>query len=91
MRKLSTLAIMATIAAASGPALADHDGAARAAVEPVAAQTVRHTIEALGYDVQRLRAGERGFKARIVDRDSGGVVEVRFGPDGALLRARLAD
>ena len=89
MRKITafTLTLAATLGfAAAGWA---YDASA-ATARPVTTTTMQHKIDALGYDVQRLRATDDGFRARITDRDSGGVVKVRFGSDGELTRARLA-
>lgn len=88
MRKITITALTLTLAALgfAGGSRA-FDGAATA---PVTTATMQEKIDALGYDVQRLRTTDRGFKARIIDRDSGGVVQVRFDAAGDLTAARLA-
>lgn len=52
---------------------------------------MRQKIEALGYNVHRLKVDDGVFKARIVERQSGGVVKATFDlGTGELVRAKLA-
>jgi len=52
---------------------------------------MKQKIDALGYDVRRLKADDRAFKARIVDRESGGAVKATFDiATGERMRAKPA-
>ena len=52
---------------------------------------IKARMDELGYDVHRLRVGNRNYKAYLVDRQSGGAVKVKFDKaTGNLVRAKLA-
>lgn len=77
--------------ALTAPALADDhakDGADRMR-DAVSAPAMRQKIDALGYDVLRLKSEHGRFFARIIDRQSGGGVDAEFSArTGDLIRAR---
>lgn len=51
---------------------------------------MKQKIDALGYDVRRLKTDDGVFRTRIVDRQTGGVVKATFDrTSGELVRARL--
>ncbi len=59
--------------------------------QAISSNAMKQKIEARGYDIQRLELDDGVFKARIIDRESGGAVKVTFDPiKGELVRARLA-
>jgi hypothetical protein len=91
MRTLTTCAALVGLAALAMPALADDHattGSDRSGMA-VTAQTLRQTIDGLGYDVLRLKPEHGRFEAHIVDRASGGRVEAVFSArTGELIRAR---
>ncbi len=71
-----------------GPALAQTERPQ--ARQAISIETMKQKIDALGYDVRRVKVHRGVFKARIVERQSGGVVEAIFDrTDGELVRARL--
>jgi hypothetical protein len=52
---------------------------------------MKQKIEALGYDIRRLKVDDGVFNAKIVDRQSGGIVKANFDhATGELVRAKLA-
>jgi hypothetical protein len=54
-------------------------------------RAMKQKIDALGYDVRRLRIDDGVFKTLIVDRESGGAVKATFDrANGEFVRAKLA-
>ena len=94
MRKIIALAAIALLAGTAGLALADGDRHVRGDESwnsPIARDTMRQKINDLGYDVRRLEVDDGFYKARIVDRASGGGVKATFSlATGELVRAKLA-
>jgi hypothetical protein len=92
MRKITTLAALLGFMALSAPAFADDQPNSPSALtgNPVTLEVMRQKIDALGYDVRRLKAEHGRFEALIVDRQTGGLVEAVFSAwDGELVRAKL--
>jgi hypothetical protein len=57
----------------------------------VTIEDMQKKIEALGYDLLRVRVDDGVFKAQIVERQNGGAVTARFDvASGELIRAKLA-
>ena len=93
---MKTLALLVILGIATGTATLatahDRDVRAGATATPViATDSMTRRIDQLGYDVLRLERDHGAFEARIVDRESGGIVKARFDTvSGELLRASLA-
>lgn len=92
MRMTSTLAAIAAVFGTSGAALADTDEpVGKSQALPLATELVKAEMDRIGYDVLSLKSDDGLLKARIRDRDTGGVVKATFDPaTGELLRAKLA-
>ena len=94
MRKTAALTAITLFAGMIGPALADDDNNAcrsEHARQPISIDKMTNQIDKLGYDVRRLKTDDGCFKAQIIDRESGGVVEATFSrTNGELTRASPA-
>src|SRR5574340_551169 len=89
MRTFAALTIVAILAGTIGVALAQ-DGPPQSH-KAVSIEAMKQKIDALGYDVSRLKVDDGVFKAKIVERQSGGVVKATFDlGTGELVRAKLA-
>jgi hypothetical protein len=91
MRRIVTLAVIATLGAAIGAALADDGKVAREdGSQTTSLAAMKQNIDGLGYDIRRLKVGHGVFKAQIIDRRSGGAVKAIFDlTTGELVRAKL--
>ena len=92
MRRIMTMAVIATLGGTIGAALAEDGTAAREIYsQAISLDAMKQKIDALGYDGRRLKMDDGVFKAQIIDRQSGGGVKVIFDlATGELVRARLA-
>ena len=93
MKTIAFFVILGTVSGAATLATAhDRDvGAGATAMQVLATDSMKSRIDQLGYDVLRLERDHGAFEARIVDRESGGIVKARFDTvTGDLLRASLA-
>jgi hypothetical protein len=92
MRRILTMAVIATLGGTLGAALADEGGSAgEVRGQAISLDAMKQRIDVLGYDVRRLKVDDRVFKAQIIDRESGGGVKAIFDrTTGELVRARLA-
>jgi hypothetical protein len=93
MRRIAAFTAVALLMGTVGLAVAD-DSTTASAREPVtpliSLDAMTQKIDALGYDVDRLKVDHGRFEARIVDRQTGGVVEAIFSmTTGELVRAKL--
>lgn len=89
MRNIIITASVALLIATAGIALAKNSNAT--SPQAVSIESMRQKIEALGYNVTGLKVDDGVFKARIVERQSGGVVRATFAlATGELIRAKLA-
>ena len=92
MRTEITLAVVLGLAALAAPALAHDHAKSRphdSTRNAISAEAMRQKITDLGYDVDHLKSEHGRFEARIVDRESGGVVEAVFSAtSGELVRAK---
>ncbi|MCC7045978.1 MAG: PepSY domain-containing protein [Alphaproteobacteria bacterium] len=93
MRIITSLTAVTLLLGPVGAALADRADPGR--VQPVPAvstATIKAELEDMGYDVVKLKLDGGRYKARIVDRETKGVVKASFDAStGELMRARLAD
>ena len=94
MRKIAALTAITLFVALGGSALADgNNGPCRHDRQnhPISAREMTKKIDKLGYDVRRLKTDDGCFKAQIIERENGGVVEATFSrTTGELISARLA-
>jgi hypothetical protein len=94
MRTIATLTAAAVLAGTLGVALAQEGnplGRHQPRPQALSTDTMRQKIDLLGYDVRSLKVDDGVFKARIVERQSGGLVKARFDlATGELVRAQLA-
>jgi hypothetical protein len=93
MRKLTMLAALLGFVALTAPAVADDHakGQFHFTSTPLTLGAMRQKIDALGYDVHRLKAKHGRFEVVIVDRQSGGAVMAVFSAQtGDLIRAKPA-
>ena len=91
MRKILTLATIAFLGGTIAPALADnaeYSCAQAATAMSISADMMKSRIDDLGYDVRRLKMDDGCFKARIVERTSGGALTATFSTTGELVRAK---
>jgi peptidase YpeB-like protein len=93
MRTIAALTTIAVLVGATGVALAQGVNS-HSKHEPqqqtISINAMKQKIDALGYDVLRLTKDDGVFKAKIVDRQSGGVVRASFDlASGELVRAEL--
>jgi len=94
MRRMITIATVTIVAGFAGAASAhdsgtlckkDHDG------QQFSRQKFRRDLDALGYDINRLRTKRGCIEAHLTDRGSSGKVRAIFdATTGELLRARPA-
>lgn len=90
MKRITLIASIAlTAGTIAGAAFAAHGRTVRATPErpAISSETMRQKINALGYDVRRLRQHGSVFKTALVERQSGGVIRARFDGAGELVRA----
>lgn len=90
MRMTSTFAAVTVALGMSGAALAEGEKTTcMSPAKAVSADAIKADMDQLGYDVLSLKTDDGYLKARIVDRDSGGMVNATFDPvTGELLRAK---
>ncbi len=92
MRTLTALATTAILLGTSLTAVADGTGRAEVRPQAISAPALLQQIDALGYDVLRLRARDGSFETRMAERSSGGIVRATFdAATGELLRASPGD
>jgi hypothetical protein len=91
MRRIVTLAVIATLGAAIGVALADDGKVAREdGSQTTSLAAIKQNFDSLGYDVRRPKVGDGVFKVQLIDRQSGGAVKAIFDlTTGELVRAKL--
>lgn len=93
MRFIIPLAIIAGIGATSFALAEAPTRELKSDAQPraISVAVLETQIDALGYDVRKLKAEEKHYEAHIVDRRSGGAVEATYDrTSGELLGARLA-
>ena len=87
-RNTAITASIALLIGAAGVTLAQ--GSHAKGPQPVSISAMRQKIEALAYNVRRIKVDDGVFKAQIVERQSGGAVEAIFDlSTGELIRAKL--
>ena len=90
MRTILALATLAVVGLA-GAAYATDQARDNATERTIPADQMKATIGKLGYDVDRMKKDDGAYKARLIDRDSGGMVKAAFDDKtGALMHAKLA-
>jgi len=90
MRTILALATLAVIGMA-GAGYASDRAADNAGGSVITAEQIKTKVDQLGYDVEHMKKDDDAYKARLIDRDSGGTVKARFdGKTGELMHARLA-
>ncbi|PWB65807.1 MAG: hypothetical protein C3F17_02970 [Bradyrhizobiaceae bacterium] len=93
MRRIAMLTVLTLLAGTATSALAEGDRRRATREAPsVSAASIAAKLDALGYDVRRLKLDDGQYKVSARDRASGGLVKVRFDPaNGELMRAKLDD
>lgn len=93
MRRIAMLTVLTLLAGTTTSALAEGDRRRATREAPsVSAASIAAKLDALGYDVRRLKLDDGQYKVSARDRASGGLVKVRFDPaNGELMRAKLDD
>jgi hypothetical protein len=93
MLKIAASATIGALIGATAIALAqgvNPPGKQEPQQQTISIDSMKQKIDALGYDVRRLKVDDGAFKAEIVDRQSGGLVKASFDlATGELVRARL--
>jgi hypothetical protein len=90
MRTILALAAVAVVGF-TGAAYATDQARDKTQDRVITADQMKATIDQLGYDVDRMKMDDGAYKARLIDRDSGGTVNAAFNAKtGALMRAKLA-
>jgi opacity protein-like surface antigen len=90
MRTILALAAVAVIGVA-GAAYATDQAREKTQERVITADQMKFKIGQLGYDVDRIKEDDAAYKARLIDRDSGGRVNATFdAKTGALMHAKLA-
>jgi hypothetical protein len=90
MRTILALAAVAVIGVA-GAAYATDQAREKTQERVITADQMKVKIGQLGYDVDRIKEDDAAYKARLIDRDSGGRVNATFdAKTGALMHAKLA-